>query len=43
MIPDWANNLLDKVLPEATWFDLFLMNLALWFALAIVLRLCGWL
>ncbi len=41
MIPDWANNLLDRALPEASWFDIFLMCLALWFSLAIVLRLCG--
>ena len=41
MIPDWANNLLERVLPEASWFDLFIMSAALWFSLGIVLRLCG--
>ena len=41
MIPDWANNLLERVLPEATWFDLLIMSAALWFSLGIVLRLLG--
>jgi hypothetical protein len=41
MIPDWANDLLDRVLPEATWCDLAIMNAALWVCLGIVLRLVG--
>ena len=41
MIPDWAMDLLERVMPEASWFDLFLISLALWFSLAILLRLCG--